>query len=82
MVWPFIPHIPVFRRYCIIRSRLLDRCVFDPGDINEDGIVSLLDIGGFIDLILTDSFLCQGDFNGDGAVDLLDVQGMIDVLSG
>ena len=59
-----------------------DLCVFDPGDINEDGIVSLLDIGGFIDLILTDSFLCQGDFNGDGAVDLLDVQGMIDVLSG
>ena len=38
-----------------------DLCVFDPGDINEDGIVSLSDIGSFVDLIATNSFLCQGD---------------------
>ena len=57
-------------------------CAFDAGDVNGDGMVSLLDIGDFVDLILTGGFLCQADFDGSGTVDLLDVQGMVDAILG
>ena len=57
-------------------------CMFEPGDVNGDGNVSLLDIGDFVDLILTGGFLCQADFDGSGTVDLLDVQGMVDAILG
>lgn len=57
-------------------------CRFELGDVNGDGMVSLLDVGPFVDLILTNGFECQADINGDGSVDLLDVGDFVDIFTG
>ena len=49
---------------------------FDPdgilmGDVNCDGMVDLLDVGPFVDLIVSGQFSAKADFNNNGAVDLL-----------
>ena len=57
-------------------------CAFQPGDVNEDGDVNLLDVDPFVALIASGGFLCQADINGDGNVDLLDVDPFVVLLSG
>lgn len=53
------------------------------GDINGDGVVSLLDVAPFVDLITGGAdFNCAGDFTGDGEVDLLDVAPFVDSVVG
>ncbi len=52
------------------------------GDINGDGVVDLLDISPFVDLIVNSEFQVEGDINGDGVVDLLDVEGFVAILTG
>lgn len=51
------------------------------GDLDGNGVVNLLDVGPFVDLISSGGFDPAGDINGDGVVDLLDVGGFIDLLS-
>ena len=43
------------------------------GDANGDGVVNLLDIFVFVDLITSDGYSLNADFNEDGAVDKTDV---------
>ena len=52
------------------------------GDINCDGVVNLLDVDPFIELLSTGSFSPKGDFDGDGQITLLDVSGFVSALSG
>ena len=53
------------------------------GDINNDGVVNLLDVAGFVDLLSgAGDFDPAADTNGDGAVNLLDVDGFILLLGG
>ena len=52
------------------------------GDINDDGVVNLLDVGPFVDLLSGGGFDPAADINGDGVVNLLDVGPFIDLLSG
>ncbi len=52
------------------------------GDINCDGVVNLLDVGPFVDLIANGLFSAKADFDGDGSVNLLDVGPFVDALSG
>ena len=52
------------------------------GDVNLDGVVNLLDVGPFIDLLSTGDYQAEADVNKDGMVNLLDVQPFIDALGG
>ena len=52
------------------------------GDINGDGIVNLLDVAPFINLLGTGTFQVEADINQDGVVNLLDVQRFVELLSG
>ena len=52
------------------------------GDVNQDGVVNLLDVQPFIDLLNSGGFLDEADINQDGAVNLLDVDPFIGVLAG
>ena len=52
------------------------------GDINRDGVVNLLDVEPFVDLITNGEFQFEGDLNGDGDGNLLDVDPFIDAISG
>ena len=52
------------------------------GDVNLDGVVNLLDVGPFVDLISLGQFQAEGDINQDGKVNLLDVDPFVALLSG
>ena len=51
------------------------------GDVNCDGVIDLLDIGPFVDLITNGEFSAKGDIDGNGVVDLLDVGPFVALLS-
>ena len=55
---------------------------FEPGDVNQDGSVNLLDVQPFIDLLSSGTFQEEADTNQDGAVNLLDVGPFIEILGG
>ena len=50
------------------------------GDLNGDGVVSLLDIAPLVDLILSGEYDAVADFNFDDDVDLLDVALFVEAL--
>ena len=52
------------------------------GDVNMDGVVDLLDVAPFVDLISTGGFSPQADINMDGQVTLLDVDPFVNILTG
>ncbi len=52
------------------------------GDINQDGVVNLLDVGPFVELLTAGVFEKIADINGDGALNLLDVGPFVDLLDG
>lgn len=52
------------------------------GDVNCDGVVTLLDVGPFVDAITSSEFNPKADINGDGTDDLLDVGPFVSLLDG
>ena len=52
------------------------------GDVNCDGVIDLLDVAPFVDLIISGGFDPKADINGDGMVDLLDIAPFVDLLLG
>ncbi len=52
------------------------------GDVNCDGVVNLLDVAPFIEVISEGGFDPKADINADGQVNLLDVAPFIEILSG
>ena len=64
---------------------LLNQCVGDNvllGDANQDGMVSLLNVQPFVELLIAGEFQVEADINGDGAVTLLDVDPFVALLAG
>ena len=53
-----------------------------PGDVNDDGEVSIADVNALIGMILSGQLLPRGDVNGDGEVNIADVNALIDILLG
>ena len=52
------------------------------GDVNLDGMVDLLDVAVFVQILTDDSFLKEADINEDCVVDLLDVAPFVQLLLG
>lgn len=52
------------------------------GDVNLDGVVNLLDVEPFVDVLAHAPFQAEADINRDNVVDVLDVQGMVNILAG
>jgi len=52
------------------------------GDVNLDGVVSLLDIGPFTDLLISGGYQAEADINQDGILNLLDIGLLIDLILG
>ena len=50
------------------------------GDVNCDGVIDLLDVAPFVELVLAGEFSDKADINDDGTVDLLDVAPFVDLL--
>ena len=62
-----------------VRVEVLDD-TFLLGDVNCDGMVSLLDVAPFVELITSGQYLDKADINSDGVVDLLDVGPFVNLL--
>ena len=52
------------------------------GDVNCDGVVNLLDVAPFVEVLSSGGYEVKADINQDGVVDLLDVAPFVDLLSG
>ena len=50
------------------------------GDVNLDGVINLLDVAPFIELLNSGGYQGEADINQDGVVNLLDVALFIDLL--
>ena len=61
---------------------LEDQGGFIIGDVNQDGVVNLLDVPPFVALLSNGGFQLEADINQDGVVDLLDVNPFVDLLNG
>jgi subtilisin-like proprotein convertase family protein len=57
-------------------------CAFALGDVNQDGLISLLDVSPFVNRLTSGTFQCEADINMDGQVTLLDVAGFVAILTG
>ena len=57
-------------------------CDFETGDVNRDGIINLLDVSPFIEVLGSGDLQCEADCNQDGVVNLIDVGPFVDLLSG
>ena len=51
------------------------------GDVNFDGVVDLLDVNPFVELLVNQKFQLEADINRNGVVDLLDIAPLIQILS-
>ena len=51
------------------------------GDVNLDGMITLLDVAPFVDLLTNGMYQVEADINKDGIVDLLDVSPFVDLLT-
>ena len=63
---------------------LVDEIYLDPillGDVNFDGVVDLLDVAVFVELVTSKTFQLEADVNEDGFVDLLDVGPFVEILA-
>jgi hypothetical protein len=52
------------------------------GDVNLDGMISLLDVAPFVNRLSTGTYQAEADTNCDGAITLLDVSPFVTILSG
>ena len=50
------------------------------GDINEDGIINILDIVQLVNLVLENEYEENGDFNGDGMLNVLDIVALVNII--
>jgi T5SS/PEP-CTERM-associated repeat protein len=55
---------------------------FVAGDINLDGVVDLLDVSPFVELLTSGQYQLEADINMDGNVNLLDVSLFVGLLTG
>ena len=60
----------------------ISSCLVVLGDVNGDGMVNLLDVQPFVDLLTGGGFQPEADINQDGVVSLLDVDPFVDLLTG
>ena len=51
------------------------------GDVDQDGVVTFLDIPAFIDALISGMFVDQADVNQDGVVDFSDIPVFIAILN-
>jgi len=60
-------------------------CYADTGDVNDDGIINILDIISLVNHVLgtlTIDDLCAADYNADGIVNILDIISLVNVVLG
>jgi len=68
------------RKIYLILIILISFSYSDPGDLNEDGIIDILDIVLLTNMILDDEYNVLGDINEDGVINILDIVQIIGLI--
>jgi len=64
-------------------SQKIEKLQYQTGDLNQDGIINILDIIILVNLILDDSPYNElGDLNGDGGLNILDIVTLVQNILG
>ena len=51
------------------------------GDVNDDGILNVLDVVSLVNIILNgDEYISSGDMNQDGSLDVLDIVTLVNII--
>jgi len=50
------------------------------GDMNDDGLLNILDVVSLVNTILNDDYILFGDMNQDGVLNVLDIVIMINLI--
>ena len=50
------------------------------GDVNEDGVINVLDVIGLVNIILGSQFDSNADINSDGVSNILDVIELVNII--
>ena len=50
------------------------------GDVNQDGMVNILDLVMMTNLILTDDYIELADINNDGELNILDIVAIVNII--
>ena len=79
---PELPQGLFWDRSDFVSEGLIRIVDFLLGDVNQDGVVDLLDVAPFVDLIINGQYQVEADINMDGEVNLLDVAGLVQLISG
>ena len=67
---------------CLMLNGVFESAEFLLGDVNCDGVVNLLDVAPFVEIVSGGDFNLKADINEDGQVNLLDVAPFIAILGG
>jgi len=72
----------VSMRYQILND---SSCLSSAGDINEDGIINVVDVVSLVNFILLDDSslqydVCLFDYSGDGVINVVDVVGLVSFI--
>ncbi len=67
---------------CLMLNGVFESAEVLLGDVNCDGVVNLLDVAPFVDVVSGGGFNPKADINEDGQVNLLDVAPFVAILSG
>jgi hypothetical protein len=51
------------------------------GDVNDDGVLNVLDVVSMVNIILNgDDYISSGDMNQDGVLDVLDIVTLVNII--
>jgi len=51
------------------------------GDVNDDGVLNVLDVVSLVNIILNGyEYISSGDMNQDGALDVLDIVTLVNII--
>ena len=51
------------------------------GDVNDDGVLNILDVVSLVNIILNgDDYILAGDMNQDGSLDVLDIVTLVNII--
>ena len=79
MVFNYFNSYTVFYMANVVIQNMLD-ALPDSGDLNDDGIINILDIILIINMILDSNYNHLADINQDGIVDILDIVQIVNYI--
>jgi len=54
---------------------------FIPGDVNDDGVINILDVVSTVNIVLGQAeWVDAADYNSDGVINVLDIVSIVNVI--